>query len=72
MNQNRKGMTLSTLSALSNIPVSTIKFYIRKKLVPKPKKSRGTKAYYSSKHLNRLKLIKKIQKESSMPLELTF
>ena len=51
-------MTVSELSSLSNVPLSTIKFYIRQNLVPGPNKTRGTKAYYNSTHLSRLRLIK--------------
>ncbi len=69
MEQNKNSMPISELSNMSGIPVSTIKFYIRKGLLYKPEKTRGTKAYYNSKHLNRLKLIKKIQQEGSMPLD---
>jgi AcrR family transcriptional regulator len=68
MEQTYKGMTISELSNLSNIPLSTIKFYIRRSLVPRPNKTRGTKAYYDSKHLHRLRLIKKIQAEGNLPL----
>ncbi len=68
MDQTRKDMTVSELSSFSNIPLSTIKFYIRQNLVPGPNKIRGTKAYYNSKHLSRLRLIKKIQTEGNMPL----
>lgn len=68
MKQVKNSMTISELSDLSGIPISTIKFYIRKGIAFKPDKSRGTKAYYNSSHLNRLKLIKKIQTEGNMPL----
>ena len=68
MDQTRKDMTVSELSSFSNIPLSTIKFYIRQNLVPGPNKIRGTKAYYNSTHLSRLRLIKKIQTEGNMPL----
>jgi AcrR family transcriptional regulator len=61
-------MTVSELAVLSAIPLSTIKFYIRENLIPRPKKTRGTKAYYDSRHLSRLKLIKKIQTEGNVPL----
>ncbi len=61
-------MTVSELASLSAIPLSTIKFYIREHLIPRPKKTRGTRAYYDSRHLNRLKLIKKIQAEGNLPL----
>jgi AcrR family transcriptional regulator len=62
------GMTISELSNLSTIPLSTIKFYIRESLIPRPRKIRGTRAYYDSRHLHRLKLIKKIQSEGRVPL----
>ncbi len=68
MEQTNQDMTISELSSLSNTPLSTIKFYIRQNLVPGPNKSRGTKAYYNSAHLNRLKLIRKIKTEGNMPL----
>ena len=61
-------MTVSELASLSAIPLSTIKFYIRENLIPRPKKTRGTRAYYDSGHLNRLKLIRKIQTEGKLPL----
>ncbi len=61
-------MTISDLTKLSNIPASTIKFYLRTNLLPKPIKTGATRAYYTLKHLDRLKLIKKIQKEGNIPL----
>ena len=68
MELQEKDMTISELSRLSGLPLSTIKFYIREELIPGPRKTRGTRAYYSAKHLHRLELIKKIQSEGSMPL----
>ncbi len=68
MAHTTKGMTISKLSSLSAIPLSTIKFYIRESLVPRPNKIRGTRAYYDSRHLNKLRLIKKIQSEGKVPL----
>jgi AcrR family transcriptional regulator len=62
-------MKISELSMRSGIPVSTIKFYIRKRLLAKPLKTAGTQGFYTLKHLDRLKLIQKMQKESNMPLE---
>jgi len=61
-------MTISDLTKLSSIPASTIKFYLREKLIPKPIKTGATRAYYTLKHLDRLKLIKKIQKEGKISL----
>ncbi len=61
-------LTVSELANLSEVPLSTIKFYIREKLIPRPEKQRGTRAYYDSRHVNRLQLIKKIQAEGNVPL----
>ena len=68
MEVKRKAMTISELASFSDIPLSTIKFYIRESLIPGPKKARGTRAYYDEGHLRRLKLIKKIQIEGNIPL----
>ncbi len=61
-------MTLSELSEAAQVPVSTIKYYIREGLFPAAKKIRKTKALYTAKHFNRIKLIKKIQSKGSMTL----
>ncbi len=66
--QEQRKMKISELSARSGVPVSTIKFYIRKELLPKPTKTAGTQGFYTAKHLDRLKLIQKIQKEGNMSL----
>jgi len=68
MPQEQRKMKISELSARSGVPVSTIKFYIRKELLPKPTKTAGTQGFYTAKHLDRLKLIQKIQKEGNMSL----
>jgi AcrR family transcriptional regulator len=63
-----KEMTISELSRAAQVPVSTIKYYIRKGLFPTTIKIRKTKALYTSKHLNRIELIKKIQSKGNMTL----
>lgn len=69
MSKTNENMTISDLTRLSKIPASTIKFYLRKKLLPKPIKTGATRANYTLKHLDRLKLIKKIQKEGKISLD---
>jgi len=69
MTRDQKKIKISELSARSGVPVSTIKFYIRKELLPKPTKTAGTQGFYTAKHVDRLKLIQKIQKEGNMSLE---
>ncbi len=62
-------MTISELSAQSGVPLSTIKFYIRKNLLPGPVKTGQTRGYYTLRHLNRLELIQKMKKEEKMTIE---
>jgi len=61
-------MTISELSKVAQVPVSTIKYYIRKGLFPTTIKIRKTKVLYTAKHLNRIKLIKKMQRKGNMTL----
>ncbi len=61
-------MTLSELSRVAQVPISTIKYYIRKGLFPTAIKIRKTKSLYTAKHLNRIELIKKIQNQGNMTL----
>ena len=61
-------MTISELSRVAQVPLSTIKYYIRKGLFPAAIKTRRTKALYTTKHLNRIKLIKNIQGKGNMTL----
>ena len=68
MNELEENMTISDLTKRAKIPASTIKFYLRERLLPKPIKTGATRAYYTQKHLDRLKLIKKIQKEGKIKL----
>ena len=68
LRESGKYFGIANLSEYSAIPISTIKFYIRKGLLPKPLKTSNTGALYSMQHINRLKLIKKIQEEGSLSL----
>jgi AcrR family transcriptional regulator len=69
MAQDDAKMRVSELAGRSGVPVSTIKFYIRKGLLPGPMKTGATQGFYTRKHLDRLKLIQKIRKEGSLPIE---
>ncbi|MCK5852922.1 MerR family transcriptional regulator [bacterium] len=63
MTQYHTAMKISDLSTLSDTPVSTIKYYIRESLLLKPVKTGETRGTYTIRHTERLKLIKKLQKE---------
>lgn len=60
--------TISGLSSRAGVPISTIKFYLREGLLPRPAKTGKTRAHYSHRHLERLRFIEKIQTESRMPI----
>lgn len=69
MDQAKTQMAISELSSRSGVPVSTIKFYLREGLLPKPVKTGETRAYYTLRHVDRLKLIEKLKKDSNLPLQ---
>ena len=66
--QGNERMKISTLSTLSGVMPSTIRYYTRKGLLPPPIKSGRTVAFYTQEHLDRLKLIKSIQAKENLPL----
>jgi AcrR family transcriptional regulator len=63
MNQHPRHMKISELSAFSNTPVTTIRYYILEGLLPEPIKTAKTMAYYTQEHLNRILEIQKLKKE---------
>ncbi len=69
MDQPMQKLGITELCQHSGVPVSTIKYYIKMGLLPKPVKTGKTRGYYHPNHLNRLVLIKKLQKEENMPLK---
>jgi AcrR family transcriptional regulator len=61
-------MKISELSRRSNIPISTIRYYILEGLIPAPLKTGKTRAFYSGIHLKILNLIRYKQVEGRKPL----
>ena len=51
-------MKISELSSRSGVPVATIKFYVRERLLAAGEKSNPTQASYDESHLARLRLIR--------------
>lgn len=51
-------MRISELSAASAIPVPTIKYYLREKLLPEGERTSATQASYGEAHLTRLRVIR--------------
>lgn len=51
-------MRISELSRSSGVPVATIKFYLRERLLPEGRLTSATQAQYDHGHLDRLRLIR--------------
>jgi DNA-binding transcriptional MerR regulator len=64
-----KPMRISELAAKTGIPKETIHFYLREGLLPKPRKTRRNMAFYDQAHVDRLELIRRLQNERYLPLE---
>jgi len=62
-------MQISELAKISDVPVSTIRYYIREGLLPQPLRTGKTRAYYSLDHLKGIDLIKKKQAAGNKSLD---
>lgn len=51
-------MRISELSALAGIPVPTIKYYLRERLLPEGRRTAPTQAEYDDAHVRRLRVIR--------------
>lgn len=56
-------MKMKQLAAAAGLPVSTIKFYLSKGLLPPPRKEKANVAYYDRAFLDRLLMIKHMREE---------
>ncbi len=63
-------LRISQLAKKANVSASTIKHYVKEGLIPKPIKTSSNMAYYDEGCIERIKLIKKIQKEKFLPLDI--
>jgi len=62
-------LKISELAKRSGIPVPTIKYYIREGLIPRPKRDGRKTSNYDPEYVDRLILIKTLQKERFLPLK---
>lgn len=69
MKKTKNLLRISELAARSGVSVSTIKHYVKEGLVPHALKTGRNMAYYAPSCVERIKLIKKIQKERFLPLD---
>ena len=61
-------MKMSELSRASGVPVPTIKFYLRERLLPPGRATAATQAQYDEEHLARLRLIRALVDVGRLPL----
>lgn len=62
-------MRMSELAAETEVPVATIKFYLREGLVPPGELVSATRAEYSPGHVERIRLIRALIEGAGVPIE---
>jgi DNA-binding transcriptional MerR regulator len=62
-------LKISELAELSGVTIPTIRYYLQENLLPPPTKTGKTMAYYDRACVDRIKLIKRLQKERFLPIE---
>jgi DNA-binding transcriptional MerR regulator len=61
-------LKISELAELADVPVATVRHYLREGLLPEPVKTSRNMAYYPPEFAERIRLIKQLQEERFMPL----
>ena len=68
--KDKKGLLkISQLAQKAGVSIPTVKHYVREGLLPRPVKTSRNMAYYSEDDIHRIRLVKKMQKERFLPLE---
>lgn len=62
-------LRIGRLAELAGVPAPTIKHYVAEGLLPRPVKTGRTSAYYHPDSVARVKLIKRLQREQFLPLD---
>ncbi len=61
-------LKISELAERADVPVATVRHYLREGLLPEPVKTSRNMAYYPPEFAERIRLIKQLQEERFMPL----
>jgi DNA-binding transcriptional MerR regulator len=61
-------LKISELAEAADVPVATVRHYLREGLLPEPVKTSRNMAYYPPEFVDRIRLIKRLQEERFMPL----
>src|SRR5687767_4890724 len=64
----RELLKISELAGAADVPVATVRHYLREGLLPEPVKTSRNMAYYAPEFADRIRLIKQLQEERFMPL----
>jgi len=62
-------LKISELAERADVPVATVRHYLREGLLPEPVKTSRNMAYYPPEFVDRIRLIKRLQEERFMPLK---
>lgn len=62
-------LRMGQLAEQSGVPAATIKHYLREGLLPAPVKTSRNSAWYAPEYVDRIKLIKRLQEERYLPLD---
>ena len=69
MHTEKKPLRISQLAKMAGVSTATIKHYLKEGLLPQPVKTSPNMAYYDESCVDRINLIKRIQKEKFLPLD---
>ncbi|HSI80880.1 MAG TPA: MerR family transcriptional regulator [Solirubrobacterales bacterium] len=61
-------LRISELAERADVPVATVRHYLREGLLPEPVRTSRNMAYYPPEFVERIRLIKQLQEERFMPL----
>jgi DNA-binding transcriptional MerR regulator len=64
----RELLKISELAERADVPVATVRHYLREGLLPEPVKTSRNMAYYPPEFVDRIRTIKRLQEERFMPL----
>ncbi len=62
-------LKISELAERAEVPVATVRHYLREGLLPEPVKTSRNMAYYPPEFIERIRIIKQLQEERFMPLK---
>ncbi len=62
-------LKMSELSKATGVSGGTIRYYIQRGILPKPRKTHRNMAYYDPSYIARIKLIKELQEKRYLPLD---